>query len=96
MTDADTPGPPRPAERISRAPFRPDIEGLRAIAVIAADTALMPRLASEKLRSRNRASGSRGSLRFCTACHTTNSASTTMPAMISDQTLIGPTIVPQS
>lgn len=36
MTDVDTPRQPRAAERrIPRLSFRPDIEGLRAIAVIA-------------------------------------------------------------
>ena len=51
-------------------------------------TVVMPMLASEKLRSLNRASGSSGSP-LLNRCQTTNTASTAMPAMIRPQTRDG-------
>ncbi len=66
-----------------------------AIAVTPNPTVVIARLASEKFRSRNSASGSSGS-EGLRACQTMNTAITTSPAMISDQTVTGPRIVPQS
>src|SRR3954463_8001296 len=62
-----------------------------AIAVIANPTVVIATFASEKLRSLKRPSGSSGSP-LLRDCQTTKIASTTMPAMISDQTEIGPVI----
>ena len=66
-----------------------------AIAVTPNPTAAIATQARLKLRSRNSSSDSSGSP-FVRACHTTNTASTAMPATISDHTEIGPEIVPQS
>ena len=55
----------------------------------------MAKLEIEKLRSRKSCSGTSGSLRL-TACHHTNRARITKPAMISPHTEIGPAMVPQS
>ncbi len=57
-------------------------------------TAAIAMLASEKLRSRNRLSGTRGSAGV-NRCHTTNATSTASPVPMSSHTVTGPTTVPQ-
>ena len=58
-------------------------------------TSEMATFESEKLRSRKSPSGSSGSAGL-KRCHTTNATSTATPVMMRPQTVIGPTIVPQS
>src|SRR3954452_24151137 len=58
-------------------------------------TVAMASAAMLKLRSRNSDSEISGSA-LLRACQSRNTPSTTIPAMISDQTEIGPAIVPQS
>ena len=67
----------------------------KPIAVAVKDMVEMAKLEIEKLRSRKSCSGTSGSLRL-TACHHTNRARSTSPAMIRPHTEIGPLMVPQS
>ncbi len=67
----------------------------KAREVIAKPIVVITTLASEKLRSRNRNSGTSGSA-LLRACQKMKSANTTRPAMIRLQTVIGPVMVPQS
>ncbi|GAA2087212.1 hypothetical protein GCM10009725_23930 [Aeromicrobium tamlense] len=66
-----------------------------AIAVTENETAEMPRVDTEKFRSRKRLSGTSGSRRL-RACQATNTARTTRPAAMSSGTESRPSISPQS
>lgn len=59
------------------------------IAVIVKPTVVMPMLAREKLRSRNRLSGTSGS-RVVRVCHHTKTTRETVPSPSSSGTEIGP------
>ena len=65
------------------------------MAVTVKPTVVMARFDTEKLRSWKSVSGTSGSEVVRACCHT-NSPSTSTPAPITDQTVIGPQITPQS